>query len=113
MQFLANGERFGHHFGHHVGHRFGGHGGRLWFVLGDLVVWLAFAALVALIVLAVLRLSGRHRGPVVATGPARPDEALTQLRLRYSRGEVSRDDFVRMSADLGAPVTTSEPADPA
>ena len=110
MQYLANGGRFGHH----VGHRFGEHGGRLWFVLGDLVVWLAFAALVALIVLAVLRLSGRHRGQLVAAaGPSRPDEALTQVRLRYSRGEVSREDFVRMSADLGSPVTPTDDPPPA
>ncbi|MDP8954119.1 MAG: hypothetical protein M3N37_04230 [Actinomycetota bacterium] len=32
------------------------------------------------------------------------DEALAPLRLRYARGEISRDEYLQVAADLGAPV---------
>jgi uncharacterized membrane protein len=100
--------------------RFGRHGGGGWFpfmgILGLLLVALAVVALV-------LAFRGRrdhlHRGtggPGVPVPPHTPgwaaapraDDAVNQLRLRYARGEVSRDDYLRISADLGAPL----PAEP-
>lgn len=75
---------FGH--GHHGGTSF------LWWLLfvlllAALAVWAATA----------FRVAGRG-APALAADPA-----LAELRLRYARGEVARDDFVRVSADLGAP----------
>lgn len=72
-----------------------------------MVVITAIAALVAYLV---TRLTNRHPSlqPVVApVGPLMPDAALTQLRLRYARGEVSRTDYLQATADLGG--ATSEP----
>jgi putative membrane protein len=82
--------------------RLGHHGGWEWLhaLLGLVVV----AAIVALIVFLLLRLFERNQAKPVATGPIYPppprpagapiDPALAELRLRYARGEVSRDDFL-------------------
>jgi uncharacterized membrane protein len=65
---------------------------------------LLIALLVAVAVWAILRLAPA-RAAAVPPAPARgPDPALQELRLRYARGEVSPEDFARISADLGAPV---------
>ncbi|HZQ28981.1 MAG TPA: SHOCT domain-containing protein [Acidimicrobiales bacterium] len=77
-----------------------------------------FVALLALAVVAVVLLvrASRHT-PVAAGGPSGAlgggananDPALAELRLRYARGEISREEYVQRSADLGAPVTSSPP----
>jgi hypothetical protein len=36
------------------------------------------------------------------------DVALEAVRLRYARGEMTRDEFLQVSRDLGAPATTLE-----
>ncbi len=68
-------------------------------------------ALVALIVLLARR--NRPVGPsaeaataayVPAAAPSRAD-AMEVLRLRYAKGEISREEFLSMSADLGGPAT--------
>jgi uncharacterized membrane protein len=104
MQYLAEGgDRFGRHFGEHGG----------WGWVGGLISVLFIAGLITLLVLVVLRVSGRGFHPLqhaVAGGwaplPVAPpvDEAVAQLRLRYARGEVGRDEYLRIAADLGAPV---------
>jgi uncharacterized membrane protein len=77
-------------------------------VLGWLLPTLFFLAFVALVIWAVLRLTG-PTGRLVATtssaGPPvmRTDSAVEQARLRYARGEITRDEFVQVSTDLGAP----------
>lgn len=50
--------------------------------------------------------------PTMASAAPSPtvDPALTHLRLRYARGEVSPEEFRRVSTDLGAPVA-DPPAD--
>ncbi len=45
---------------------------------------------------------GRARGDLVAGRTGITDPALEALRLRYARGEVDRDTFLAMRADLGA-----------
>jgi uncharacterized membrane protein len=85
------------------------HGGpEVWqHLLGLLIV----AAIVALIAFLLLRLyrrwqpaTGAVAGPS-ATAIGAMDPALSEVRLRYARGEVSRDDFLRISADLtGTPL---------
>ena len=71
--------------------------------------WAIFALLLAAVVLGVIALgawftSGRaSRVALEASRPAEAaDEALKALRLRYARGEIGRDDFLRASEDLGA-----------
>lgn len=63
-------------------------------ILGTLF-WLA---LLALIVLAVVRLWPAP-GTFRSSAP-REDEAVAILRQRYARGEISREEFERMRRDL-------------
>jgi uncharacterized membrane protein len=72
-------------------------------LLGLLVVLLLVAVVCAALFL-VFRLA--YRGPRHLTaGVSAPvhDQAIDSLRLRYARGEIGRDEFLRTSADLGAP----------
>jgi hypothetical protein len=96
--------------------RFGHHHGDGWF---PFVGFFGLLLLALAVVAVVLVFRGRRDharplgGPVPPLSPFGPhapraDDALNHLRLRYARGEVSRDDFMRMSADLGAPL----PAEP-
>jgi len=96
--------------------RFGHHGGDGWFPFMGLFGLLLIAGVVVLVV-ALLRDRRHPRRSPFGERPGPPpsaylthqaDDALNHLRLRYARGEVTRDDFFRMSADLGAPL----PADP-
>jgi hypothetical protein len=83
-------------------------------LLSWLVPLLLVGALVALAVLAVLRLTGRREPPAWGgrEPPAwgappgwqaqlRQDAALEAARLRYARGELDRDQYLRLVADLG------------
>lgn len=88
-----------------------GHGGG-WWAVGALLWLLVLAAAVAGVVFLALRASGRPIGggrPAPA-GPA-VDPAASELRLRYARGEVGRDEYLRTAADLGVAVP-DEPAPP-
>jgi putative membrane protein len=81
-------------------HGFDHHG--LWsFGLVPLILWVV---LIGVAVWAVLRVTSR-RTLVASTAsvPARPrpDTALEEVRLRYARGEMSREEFVQRSRDLG------------
>jgi putative membrane protein len=84
------------------GDRFFGHHGWWWF-LGGTVPILLLLALVGLGVWAVLR-RGSPVFPATRAGGAEagPDGALKEVRLRYSRGEMSREEFLQRSEDLGA-----------
>jgi putative membrane protein len=73
-------------------------------LLGTLLPLLLLLGLAALVVWAVLRVSDR-RPPAALTSPppwpARPaDNALELARLRYARGEMSREEFLQVSSDL-------------
>jgi uncharacterized membrane protein len=62
--------------------------------------------LVLLIALAVYVVGGLTRGhgashPAGSPGLVQPDDPLSILRLRYARGEIGRDEFVRANEDLG------------
>lgn len=83
-----------------------------WLVLGRIVPFLILAALVGLVVWAFMRLSrdralvaagvgGAMAVPPGAGSAPRPDAALDQVRMRYARGEIGREDFLRLSRDLG------------
>jgi uncharacterized membrane protein len=86
--------------------------GGAWFALFPLF-WILTLAAIGLIVYLVVR-----RRPVLTDGrpswgpppPAapRPDSALEIARARYARGEMSREEFLRVTSDLGG---SSPPAD--
>lgn len=83
-----------------------------------LLHWLFFGAFVAALALAVVvlvhlwrnpgRLQPVHPWAPRAGGPPPPapgpDPALTELRVRYARGELTWDDYRERSANLGYPV---------
>jgi uncharacterized membrane protein len=44
--------------------------------------------------------------------PARSDEALSLVRMRYARGEMTREEFLAASEDLGGPQPPPPPPPP-
>jgi len=89
--------------------------------LHAIMPFLVVLALAVLVVWVVLRLSADRGRPVLQPagwsgqpGP-RVDGALDEVRMRYARGEIDRDEFARRFADLGGgppPVSPSPPAAP-
>jgi putative membrane protein len=77
------------------------------------LAWLFFALLVAALVLGIVALvrswNRPRRGllgpyaPLHQHGPP-PDPAVHELRTRYARGEVDRDEYLRRMSDLGYPI---------
>ncbi len=82
---------------------------------GGIVLLLLLVLVAAVLVWAIVRLTQERRMagmPAAAPGaPHRPDAAIEQARLRYARGELDREAFLRIAADLGAPAT-GLPAEP-
>ena len=77
-----------------------------WVIFGLLVVILVCVAALLVLRLVGSRRPGKRHG-VFAGGPPEP---LGLLRLRYARGEISRDEFAQASQDLrGGPAPLSEP----
>lgn len=80
-----------------------------WGFFGWFLPMLLIVLLVALAVWLVAR-STKERPqsstPPPWTPPPRPatDAALEQARLRYARGEIGREEFIRLSRDLGGAV---------
>jgi len=71
-----------------------------------LLALLLLVLIVLLIVCAVVwlfRLSPRGARHALPAGLTPRDPAVESIRLRYARGEIGRDEFLRASADLGAP----------
>ena len=80
-----------------------GGGGHWVFAITLLVL---FLVLIGVIVWGVLRLGSAgslSRGVPPAAAPPR-DPALDELRLRYARGELDRDQYLERARDLGAEV---------
>jgi uncharacterized membrane protein len=102
-------------YGHHVGRGFDGHGW-WWGFLGGVVPSLLLLVLIGLALWAILRFSARGAVPARASATAvpiaRPDGPLDELRLRYARGEMSREDFLERSRDLGDAGSDSGPPPP-
>jgi uncharacterized membrane protein len=67
--------------------------------LAMLLVMFAVAALIGVAVYVAVRLASRHPG--AAMPGAHADAALEQARMRYARGELTRDDYTRVVTDLG------------
>ena len=87
-----------------------------WHVLGGILPMLLFLILIGVGVWAIVRVTSANRAQLAGvTGVPmhRPDPALEELRLQYARGDMSREEFVQRSRDLGAAVPESgEPPPP-
>jgi putative membrane protein len=67
-----------------------------------LVLFLALLAALAFIAFALWRgRPGLTAGATPVTGGGAADQALSELRLRYARGDIEREDYLRRAADLG------------
>ena len=89
-------------FGYYLG--YGGLGVWGW------IVSIAFVALLVFTVMSLVHLimnSGQLHPAVRTWGddPHGVDPAMTELRVRYARGDISWDEYLRRSSNLGAPVT--------
>lgn len=97
-----------------------------WGFFGWLIPLAFIALLVGLAVFIVTRV-GRHEhdhlhpsggmpfgpiGPAAPPPPPKPpfDPALEQVRMRYAKGEIDREEFLRLSRDLGGPAKPAETA---
>ncbi|MGI8425005.1 MAG: hypothetical protein ACR2FO_00060 [Actinomycetota bacterium] len=83
-----------------------------------LVAWLLlllFAVLVVAVIFALIKLAKRRPAsgvaPVAAFAPT--DPALQELRLRYARGDIAREDYLQRGADLGDPNPAARATPPA
>jgi uncharacterized membrane protein len=88
--------------------------GQQWFGAGWPILGIAmFLILIGVLVWAVLRITHAEVRPALAGGrpTARPDGALDEVRLRYARGEMTRDEFVQRFQDLGGPTRVTGPAE--
>jgi putative membrane protein len=76
-----------------------------WGFWAHFIAFLFFLALIALVVWVVVRITSRPQGgamvPVGRAPALHRDPALEEVRLRYARGEMSREEFVQRSGDLG------------
>ena len=70
---------------------------------GWLFLLIVAALLIGLAVFLAVRYAGRQASFPAAAGTAAIDQPLAVLRMRYARGEVSRDEFLQASEDLGGP----------
>jgi putative membrane protein len=79
--------------------------------LGWFIPFLIVVLLVGLAVWAILRVTGPGRLALASGGTAtRPGNgALDLVRARYARGEISRDEFIQLSADLGGQLPPGPP----
>ena len=96
------------------GHGFPGASGHPWFAAA--LMLLVFAVLIGVIIWAVVRITrtdALRRLPGAIPPPAPPvgtamgtseDAALAALRLRYARGEIDRQEYARVSSDLGGTI---------
>jgi uncharacterized membrane protein len=83
-------------------------------VIVHLLPLLLFAVAIGVAIWGIWRFTSR---PAVATAtangplPVRPDTAVEELRIRYARGDVTREEYLTRAGDLGAeiPPTVSPP----
>lgn len=81
-----------------------------WHILGGILPMVLFLILIGVAIWAVVRVTSANRAQF-AGGPSAPaphrDPALEELRLKYARGDMDREEFVRRSRDLGGMVPES------
>jgi uncharacterized membrane protein len=64
---------------------------------------LAVVLLVGVVVFVAVRYASRPLPGVLGVAAAPRPDLLTVVAQRYANGEITRDEFLRMSADLGGP----------
>jgi uncharacterized membrane protein len=70
-------------------------------ILPNLIVLFLIPLIVAAVVIALVRSAGhRHAPPPQWSLPEPPNPAIGELDLRYARGEVEREEYLRRRADL-------------
>ena len=83
-----------------------------WGFFGGIIPMVLLLLLIGVAVWAIVRATTRGPTVVQTSTPAAPvilrDGALEEVRLRYARGELTREEFVQRSRDLGA--SLPEPA---
>jgi putative membrane protein len=96
----------------HAGRAFGHH--TWWWLFGGILPLLLFLVLMGLGFWLLMRATARPWATVAAAAaPVKPDLALEEVRLRYARGEVSREEFVQRTRDLGGSIPEgNEPGPP-
>jgi putative membrane protein len=80
-----------------------------WERAGHLLPLVLLAVLIGVVIWAVLRLTSQRGVLATAAAPAVAppapvatlDPAAAELRVRYARGDISREDYLERSADLG------------
>ena len=83
-----------------------------WWGFFHLLPFLMFLVLIGVGIWAVLRFSSRPvaSGAAATVGAPQRDAALEELRIRYARGELDRDDFAQRMRDLGSHDIAPAPA---
>jgi uncharacterized membrane protein len=84
------------------------------FTIAHFIFWALLIAAIVWLVVWLVRTPHLHGALHEHHAPPRaPDTALQEARLRYARGEMSREDFLQISTDLGGAPTIPPPAPPA
>jgi hypothetical protein len=73
-----------------------------------ILLFVLFLALIGTVIWLVVREVQRRRVQPLAAPPsggvavtAAPDASVEQVRMRYARGEITRDEYVQLTQDLG------------
>ena len=77
--------------------------GRFGYDAGHIVLLIAILAVLALGAIWLIASMRRNAMPATSAAPARAaasDGALAEARLRYARGQMSRDEYLQTAADL-------------
>lgn len=74
--------------------------------MGEFLPLVLLLVLIGVVVWAILRVTRHDRVPVASVTGV--DQALSEARLRYARGDMTRDEFLEKSHDLGGTVQPPE-----
>jgi uncharacterized membrane protein len=109
-------DRFGEGFGRGFEHDFqppwipGFRGHGAWWTVSEILPLVLLIVLIGVVVWAAVRVTRRDRVPVGAAVAG--DGALTEVRLRYARGDMNRDEYLEKSHDLGGTIPLPEQPPP-
>ena len=84
-------------------------GGHEWFHALFGIALLVVVILLAVWLVYSIRRTATPQSHAAAFPGARPDAALEEARVRYARGEITREQYIEIASDLGGPVPPTEP----
>ena len=73
---------------------------------------LVVVGVIVLVIVGVTRSASHNAPPPTPWAPHAPNPALAALDLRYARGEIERDEYLRRRADLLGQPASFQPAPP-